>query len=59
MLLIPTHLVQTLADYLVTCPYKDVASLINQISRLQAAPSPTPPKPELPQALAAAAAMGE
>lgn len=60
MLQIPPYVAQQIADYLVTCPYKDVARLIEQLAQLRPVPQLEPPKPaEVPPALAAAAAMGE
>jgi hypothetical protein len=42
MLLIPPPLAQSIADYLVTCPYKEVARLIEQMSQLRPAPESAP-----------------
>lgn len=42
MLSIPPHLVQRIADYLVTCPYKDVARMLDEIAQLRSVPAPSP-----------------
>ena len=42
---VSTELVQKIASYLSTCPYRDVAVMINELQR-QSGQQPEKPKPE-------------